>query len=735
MKLEQQPPNGETNLVARLLVALVATVCRFPHVVLGISFFLCAVSAFAATALEYHTSRNDLISPKKEYQQRWQAYLNEFGDDDDIVAVVKGKDHAHMRAALEEVAAKVHEKPQLFDRLFYKVDLRSLRNRALLFLPADEVASIHRNVRGMGPLLEPSPDLGKILSLKNKPDAVPLAWKMLSLHMLLIEAQSRVENRKPGDALSEADQQFFTQFYAITRSARDTLIDPVDYRNPWGSLMTRPPPKRDQLAEPTYFFNEDPDADPRTLDPNAEVLAFLLVRPLKEKGSFTAALTSVNEMRRIIGEARGAYPDLEFGLTGMPVLETDEMAAAEHDTNLASWLAIAGVTLLFICVYRSIYYPALTVVTLLVGTLWALGWLTLTVGHLNILSATFAVMLIGMGDYGVLWVMRYEQARRQGQGVRAALLHTTTHVAVGNLTAASTLALAFFAAIFADFKAVAELGWIAGCGVLLCAFACFTVLPALLMLLDKRSFNEQGMTIPGRGPKSHWFLRAALRPHTPSIETWLPILSRRPLVVVAAGGFATLVLGLCALRVSYDHNLLHLQARDLDSVKWEMVLIERTAGASWHAVSVCDSPEKALERKAEFEKLPDVSRVVEVATLVPADQDKKLPLLADMHKRLTYLPPRGVRIPHAMPDLKLLQESLGALIQNLPTHAPTSGPGAKQMADLHHALLDLQTQLLRHADAPARGRAPAILRRTPGRRSVRGSAPSGRRDDADADHG
>ena len=86
-------------------------------------------------------------------------------------------------------------------------------------------------------------------------------------------------------------------------------------------------------------------------------------------------------------------------------------------------------------------------------------------------------MLIGMGDYGVLWVMRYEHARKQlGLDVRAALLHTTEHVAIGNLTAASTLALAFFAAMFADFQAVAELGFIAGCGVLLCAFACFTVL-------------------------------------------------------------------------------------------------------------------------------------------------------------------------------------------------------------------------------------------------------------------
>ena len=77
-------------------------------------------------------------------------------------------------------------------------------------------------------------------------------------------------------------------------------------------------------------------------------------------------------------------------------------------------------------------------------------------------------------------------------------------MAVGNLTAASTLALAFFAAILADFKAVAELGWIAGCGVLLCALACFTVLPALLMLFDRRAaaLGERSVNPPRRAKPS-----------------------------------------------------------------------------------------------------------------------------------------------------------------------------------------------------------------------------------------
>src|SRR5204862_2848218 len=134
--------------------------------------------------------------------------------------------------------------------------------------------------------------------------------------------------------------------------------------------------------------------------------------------------------------------------------------------------------------------------------------------------------LIGMGDYGVLWVMRYEHARRSGMDVRSALLHTTRYVAVGNLTAASTLALAFFAAMFADFKAVAELGWIAGCGVLLCALACFTVLPAMVMLLDGR--RELA------GDRSVLPLPPEREPITPP-PLWLPGLARRPRWVLGSG--------------------------------------------------------------------------------------------------------------------------------------------------------------------------------------------------------
>ena len=114
------------------------------------------------------------------------------------------------------------------------------------------------------------------------------------------------------------------------------------------------------------------------------------------------------------------HPDIEIGLTGLPVLENDEMVASQNDSSFASWLALVGVAVLYLVVYRGFRFPVTTVASLLVGTVWALGWLTLTVGHLNILSSAFAVMLIGIGDYGVLWVTRFGQERQAGRDIAKA---------------------------------------------------------------------------------------------------------------------------------------------------------------------------------------------------------------------------------------------------------------------------------------------------------------------------
>ena len=383
------------------------------------------------------------------------------------------------------------------------------------------------------------------------------------------------------------------------------------------------------MAEPQYFFSED------------GTLAFLLVRPFKEAGSFTFAQKSIDGLHALLAKTTPRYPDLAIGLTGLPVLDNDEMIASQNDSNFAGWLALAGVALLYLVVYRGIRYPFMTVMALLVGTAWALGWTTLTVGHLNILSSAFAVMLIGMGDYGVLWVTRFGEDRRAGTDLAEAMRKTAINVGPSILTAAMATALAFYAAMLADLRAVAELGWIAGSGILMCAFSCFVVMPPLLTLLDKRFKAKADSGAP---------MILSIKEHQADHSRWLPGLSKRPRWVIAGSLFGTIVLAYFAFNIHYDHNLLKLQAQDLPSVQWEQTLIEHTAGASWHALSYTTTPEEVIALKTRYEKLPAVSRVVEVASLVPRDQDRKLDQLRDIQRRLKKLPERGVLLPHAVPQ-------------------------------------------------------------------------------------
>jgi hopanoid biosynthesis associated RND transporter like protein HpnN len=609
------------------LVGLVDLACRFPYITLLLTLGLAGVSTYAFCAdLKYYTNRNDLISPNKDYQQRWKQYLAEFGNDEDIVVVLQGKDRERMKQALESVAGEVRKRPQLFDRLFYKVDIRSLQDRALLYLPADQIEQIQHNLRSMSLLLE----LG------------PIGWRNLTLYRLLHEARDRAGKIDPGKPLTPADSQFLNELLALSRSAKATLDNPKDYRNPWHSLVPATPEQAELMAEPQYFFSGD------------GTLAFLLTRPIVQEGSFTAAEASVKGMAEIVASTRAAYPDLEVGMTGLPVLETDEMTASQQDTQTASWLALVGVGALYFVVFRGFRYPLLTMATLLVGTAWAGGWLTLTVGHLNILSATFAMMLIGMGDYGVLWVTRYEQDRSTGLGVIAAMRATAASVGPGILTAGAGTALAFFAAMLADFQAVAELGWIAGSGVLLCALACFTVMPALLVITDRRCVVDASVTLEA----SH--------------AAWLPLLARKPRWVICFSVALTLIVGYSAFKVHYDHNLLHLQAHGLESVQWEQKLIERTAGASWHALSSTTSQKEALALKARYEQLPEVARVVELASLIPLEQEKKKEQLVDIQYRLRRLPDRGTEIPHPYPDPTELKKELVVLIGQLQPLADVS---------------------------------------------------------------
>src|SRR5205809_724744 len=211
--------DSHPNRLTRAVVSYVGCVTRHPWIVLAACLALVGLSVDQAlNHLEYHTQRNDLLSVEKECQKRWHKYLDAFGDDDDMVVVVEGTNRDEMKAAIDAVAERVQQRPDLFDRVFHRVDLRGIHDRALLFLPTDQLDGVRARVDRMEPLLGP---------------LAPVSWSLLSLETLLGQAEAALAAKAAGRTLTPAQHDLLAQLPAVARSAADSLRDPARYRNPW----------------------------------------------------------------------------------------------------------------------------------------------------------------------------------------------------------------------------------------------------------------------------------------------------------------------------------------------------------------------------------------------------------------------------------------------------------------------------------------------------------------------
>ncbi len=126
-------------------------------------------------------------------------------------------------------------------------------------------------------------------------------------------------------------------------------------------------------------------------------------------------------------------------------------------------------------------------------------------------------------------------------------------------------------------------------------------------------------------------------------------------------------------------------------MKWELKLVERTAGASWHALSYTTNQQEALALKTRFEKLPEVARVVEMASLIPLDQEQKQKQLQDVQRRLHNLPERGSTVPHFYPNPSELKTEAGVLVGQLQPLADVSPEPL--LHDLRRSLVALRDKI------------------------------------------
>ena len=128
----------------------------------------------------------------------------------------------------------------------------------------------------------------------------------------------------------------------------------------------------------------------------------------------------VQKMRELVAQTQLEVPGVNAGVTGMPVLDYDEMVQSQKDTTVASIVSLIICALIFIYGYNETGRPIKATICLVVGLAYTLAFATITIGHLNILTVTFVPMLVGLAiDFGVHLITRYEEELRHGKSEEA----------------------------------------------------------------------------------------------------------------------------------------------------------------------------------------------------------------------------------------------------------------------------------------------------------------------------
>ncbi len=365
-------------------------------------------------------------------------------------------------------------------------------------------------------------------------------------------------------------------------------------------------------GNPDFSFLR-PDVDrwhPLVSEEGSGRLRFIQVQlqPVSGIDAVSDHLAWLRDQVHQIVSSNGLADIVQWGVTGIPAIEADETNQSIHDSTLASIIAMIAITILMLVVFRGFVVPMLAAGSLLIGLALSFGWLVLVVGHLQLLSVVFTVILMGLGiDFALHLVARLELVKDEHDTLPSAIARVFRGIGPGMLTGAVTTAAAFGVTTFTQFKGMAEMGLIAGGGILLCLLAMLSCFPAAL-------------AVTGRWKK---IIR-----HRPGGETAhfahgrLDFVDRRPRRTLTMTLIPITLLAWAGTEIRYDPNVLNLQPPGVESVEWEHRIVADDARSVWAAL-VWTDVEHAAQYTDELSTLPMVSGVGAMGLLFPEDRAER----------------------------------------------------------------------------------------------------------------
>ncbi|HET7883145.1 MAG TPA: MMPL family transporter, partial [Acetobacteraceae bacterium] len=396
---------------------------------------------------------------------------------------------------------------------------------------------------------------------------------------------------------------------------------------------------------------------------------FVLAQPKLNFGALEPGGDATDVMRGIIKSLPFVQSgDARVRITGQVALADEEFATVVQGAVVGLIGSILLITLwLFLAVQTwRLIVPILA--TLGLGLMLTLLFASVAVGTLNLVSVGFGILFVGIAvDFAIQFSVRYRERRFEYPDPAEAMRQNAVRTGDQILVAAVATSAGFLGFVPTDFSGVAELGLIAGFGMLIAFLCTLGFLPAVITLCRPRG-EEAVVGFSWLAPLDVAFAR-----------------HRRPILVTFAA-LAALAIAVSP-RLEFDSDPLHTKNPTTEAMRTLYDLIENPV-TNPYSISLVEKDVATAEAlKAKLVKLPTVSKVIDIQSFVPEDQQAKLAIVADANSILSpTLLPHPAPAPITADQVRLAAKTALAQIDPALPKLPRDHPLAAIDGDLHRLL-------------------------------------------------
>ncbi|HEX3753801.1 MAG TPA: MMPL family transporter [Rhizomicrobium sp.] len=555
----------------KMIERLVAFCCHRRWFVVAVTLILViGTGYYTAQNFAINTDSETLIDAKVGWRMREAQFDAEFPQQSNLtLVVIDGATPELAEAATAALSARLAADSAHFSRVSRPDGGPFFNHNGLLFLPLAEVRDTTQQ------LIRAQPFLG---TLAADPSLRGIMTALDTMLMGVTQGQAKLAD-------IDAPMRYFADVFEAAAAGR------TDYLS-WRSLITGAPPKPEEIRR---FIEVKPKLDFNALEPGA------------------AASAAIREAAGALHLTRDH--GVRVRLTGPVPLSDEEFATLSDRIGLMGCVMMAGVLATLWLALRSFKIIGAILVTLAAGLVITMGFGLKAVGVFNIISIAFIALFVGLGvDFAIQFSVRYRSERHLHDDLSVALCHTGRAMGVPLALAAAATAAGFFSFLPTTYTGVAELGMVAGIGMVVAFLLSITLLPALLMLLQPRDEAEDvGFA---------WLLPA---------DRFLANNRRPALVIAAVAGLACLA---AITQLRFDANPLDLRSPKMESVSTLFDLMKNPQTSP----NTIDVPTPSLAAAdalaARIAQEPLVSQALTLSSYVPQDQAAKLALIADANNLL-----------------------------------------------------------------------------------------------------